>query len=388
LPGVVTFAGGNTVAYGYDAAGTKLSAAYTSGGTTAKTEYAGNKVYNNGTLGMFLTEEGYLSLSGTTPAYFYCLKDHQGNNRVVLSQAGAVEQVNHSYPFGGLFGEGVQTSGQPYRYNGKELDRKFGLDFYDYGARHYDAALGAWTTADPLAEKRPWESPYCFTGNNPVNRIDPTGLIWDDVKEAEKLKQKIDNKITALNEEISKNQAKIDKGGLSDKKAAKLENKISATQDRISRLETSITDIDRLGADPNNIYALSSISGGEHHVQQGSDGKVYIQTSSDALSLHEIAHVRQSLDAGGLEFQGRLLLNASKNKVGITANEVEAYRIQYSYDLSFPGNTGGQGIKGINVHSVGGIMNSGKPVYPLIYQYSIDINKEAKRFKKLIRGTK
>jgi RHS repeat-associated protein len=97
---------------------------------------------------------------------------------VVLSQAGAVEQVNHYYPSGGLFGEGVQTSSQPYRYNGKELDRKFGLDFYDYGARHYDAALGAWTTADPLAEKYYSVSPYAYCGNNPVMRIDPDGKDW------------------------------------------------------------------------------------------------------------------------------------------------------------------------------------------------------------------
>jgi hypothetical protein len=33
-------------------------------------------------------------------------------------------------------------------------------------------------TIDPLAESRPWESPYAYTGNNPVNRIDPNGLDW------------------------------------------------------------------------------------------------------------------------------------------------------------------------------------------------------------------
>ncbi|MEL7601329.1 MAG: DUF6443 domain-containing protein, partial [Proteiniphilum sp.] len=123
LPGVINFADGNTITYGYDGAGSKLSVAYTAGGTTTKTEYAGNKVYKNGTLSMILTEEGYITLSGTTPTYHYYLKDHQGNNRVVLSQSGTMEQVNHYYPFGGLFGEGLQASNQPYRYNGKELDR-------------------------------------------------------------------------------------------------------------------------------------------------------------------------------------------------------------------------------------------------------------------------
>ena len=178
LPSVVAFADGNTVSYGYDAAGSKLSVAYTVGGSTVKTEYAGNKVYRNGTLSMILTEEGYITLSGTPPTYHYYLKDHQGNNRVVIDQAGTVEQVNHYYPFGGLFGEGLQTSNQPYRYNGKELDRMHGLDWFDYGARHYDAALGRWWTPDPLAEKYYPISPYAYCGNNPVRFIDPDGKDW------------------------------------------------------------------------------------------------------------------------------------------------------------------------------------------------------------------
>jgi len=127
---VVTFGNANTITYTYDGAGNKLSVAYTAGGTTVKTDYVGNKVYKNGTLSMMHTEEGYITFSGATPTYHYYLKDHQGNNRVVMNQSGAVEQVNHYYPFGGLFGEGVQTVNQPYKYNGKELDRFEGLDMY------------------------------------------------------------------------------------------------------------------------------------------------------------------------------------------------------------------------------------------------------------------
>ena len=83
--------------------------------------------------------------------------------------------MNHYYPFGGVFAStgNVQT----YKYNGKELDTKKGLNWYDYGARHYDAALGRWLVVDPLAEKMSAWSPYVYCFNNPVRLIDTDGAI-------------------------------------------------------------------------------------------------------------------------------------------------------------------------------------------------------------------
>jgi RHS repeat-associated protein len=65
---------------------------------------------------------------------------------------------------------------QPYKYNGKELDRMHGLNMYDYGARMYSPVIGRFTTMDPLAEKYYNISPYAYCANNPVNAIDPTGM--------------------------------------------------------------------------------------------------------------------------------------------------------------------------------------------------------------------
>ena len=112
---------------------------------THTVDYCGNVIYEGGNLSKILTEEGYITFSGSTPTYHYYLKDHQGNNRVVTYWNGSkwfVEQVNHYYPFGGVFAEGTAVSNQAYKYNGKELDQMHGVDWYDYGARMHDAALG------------------------------------------------------------------------------------------------------------------------------------------------------------------------------------------------------------------------------------------------------
>ena len=140
-----------------------------------KTDYCDNVIYQDGKLSQILVDGGYITFSGTTPVYHYYLKDHLGNNRVVAKQDGTVEQVNHYYPFGGLMAESTGGDIQRYKYNGKELDRMFGLDWYDYGARHYDGARAQFTTFDPLAEKDYGTSPYAYCGNDPTNVIDPDG---------------------------------------------------------------------------------------------------------------------------------------------------------------------------------------------------------------------
>ena len=171
LPNVVTFSDGSTITYTYGADGTKLRTVHKIGSTTTTTDYCGNVVYENGVQKLLLTEEGYVTLSDSK--YHYYLKDHQGNTRVVISQSGTVEETNHYYPFGGAF---ASTSNvQPYKYNGKELDSKKGLNWYDYGARHYDAALGRFTTVDSLAEKHYSESLYTYCYSNPINCIEPNG---------------------------------------------------------------------------------------------------------------------------------------------------------------------------------------------------------------------
>ena len=142
------------------------------------TDYIGNFIFENGKADKYLFNGGYCSFASTgLPIYHYYTQDHLGNNRAVINENGTLEQVTHYYPFGGIYGDtGINSSLQPYKYNGKELDRMHGLDWYDYGARSYDPALGRFTAIDPLTEKYYKLNPYAYCGDNPVNAIDPDGM--------------------------------------------------------------------------------------------------------------------------------------------------------------------------------------------------------------------
>ncbi len=139
---------------------------------TTTTDYVGNIIYENNLLKRILVDGGYIEGG----VYYYYMNDHLGNNRVVANASGTVVQKNHYYPFGMSFAEASGTSTQPYKYNGKELDGRNGLNMYDYSARYYESAVGRFTSVDPLAEKYYSISPYAYVANNPLKYVDPTGM--------------------------------------------------------------------------------------------------------------------------------------------------------------------------------------------------------------------
>ena len=197
LPSRIEFENGSRATYLYSADGTKLQVKYetsyagllasgppsgsasTAIAQTHTIDYVGDKIYEDGVLSRILIEGGYVDYSGETPIYHTYLTDHQGNVRGVVDENTAVKQVNHYYPYGALFAESTNGGVQPFKYNGKELDRMHGLDWYDHGARHNDAAIGRWHVMDPLCEKYYDVSPYAYCAGDPMNAIDPDGKsIW------------------------------------------------------------------------------------------------------------------------------------------------------------------------------------------------------------------
>ena len=203
LPRRITYTDGSTATYTYNSLGEKLLVSYGTALLTASqpasslteqavrqdaariaslnlssttVNYCGNIVYNGSNISrILLGGEGYCTLSGNTPTYYFYIKDYLGNTRAVVQQNGTRRQFSQYYPYGKRW-EG--NNFQPYLYNGKELDQMHGLEWYDYGARMYESGIGRFMTMDPLCEKYYNISPYAYCGNDPVNRTDPDGKDW------------------------------------------------------------------------------------------------------------------------------------------------------------------------------------------------------------------
>nr|WP_297226822.1 RHS repeat-associated core domain-containing protein [uncultured Prevotella sp.] len=172
----ITFSNGFKTKYIYDAAGNKLRTTHESV-VTNMTDYIGNFIFEDGKLDKYLFDGGYCSFNnGQNPTFHYYEKDHLGSVRMVVNENGTIEQVNHYYPFGGVYGDlSYNSETQRNKYIGKEFDHMHGLDWYDHGARMYDAAKVSWDRVDRLGEKYTQLSPYLYCASNPVVFLDADG---------------------------------------------------------------------------------------------------------------------------------------------------------------------------------------------------------------------
>lgn len=115
---------------------------------------------------------GLLAVAEGGQHYQY-LYDGKGNVSAVLD---AAAQPVASYRYD-AFGKLLAKAGsfeQPFMFSTKRYFEGAGLSYYGY--RFYQPVMGRWLTRDPLQEVGGINL-YGFTSNNPINRIDPYGLI-------------------------------------------------------------------------------------------------------------------------------------------------------------------------------------------------------------------
>jgi RHS repeat-associated protein len=101
----------------------------------------------------------------------YYHTDILGSTRMLSDEHGKVTE-DYTYDAFGLALDGSLSGDNSLGYTGQRLDPVTGL--YDYGYRDYSPQVGRWTTVDPIKAGENW---YAYVNNDPINYIDPYGLL-------------------------------------------------------------------------------------------------------------------------------------------------------------------------------------------------------------------
>lgn len=164
---------GITMQYHYDATGSKLRMQR----STDNTKYAGIFEYNSSNyITRIATEEGQIAITNNGNSindysFQYYLKDHLGNTRQVINEAGTLLQETEYFPFGL---EIPRTAGtNKYTFLNREKQPETG--YMDLVRRFYDPTTGRFMQVDPVTETQEHLSVYQYGWNNPILRSDPNG---------------------------------------------------------------------------------------------------------------------------------------------------------------------------------------------------------------------
>lgn len=110
---------------------------------------------------------------GTSFNLHYFVTDHLGSTRSFIDSTGLVKSTYDYYPYGTERSSTVTTDTKQ-RFTGKELDDEDIRQYY-FGARYLNGGTLRFNSVDPLANKYPGWSPYCYTLDNPLRNVDREG---------------------------------------------------------------------------------------------------------------------------------------------------------------------------------------------------------------------
>jgi RHS repeat-associated protein len=118
-----------------------------------------------------------MTKEGTT---YYLTYDQVGSLRIIADVSGnVVKRINYD-SFGNIIEDTDPTFQIPFGFAGGLHDRDTGL--VRFGFRDYDPDVGRWTAKDPILFSGGDTDLYGYCINDPVNLIDPYGLLgWDVV---------------------------------------------------------------------------------------------------------------------------------------------------------------------------------------------------------------
>ncbi len=106
------------------------------------------------------------------------ITDHLGSVRLLVNANDGTIAQKISYDEWGNVTNDTNPGFQPFGFAGGLYDTDTGL--VRFGARDYDPSVGRWTAKDPILFEGGQVNLYVYVGNDPVNGIDPSGMVdWD-----------------------------------------------------------------------------------------------------------------------------------------------------------------------------------------------------------------
>ena len=182
----VTLPDGNHFEYKYNVDGLRISKEIDEVKTTYS--YEENKLIlqqsSSLKLEFLYDEKDYLYgfIKNNNERYYY-IRDALGNILGIINQNGQIV-VQYSYTSYGVCSISGNTSlgnENPFRYKGYYYDVETSL--YYLTTRYYDPEIGRFISPDSVEYLDPQSinglNIYCYCGNDPVNRFDPSGHAWE-----------------------------------------------------------------------------------------------------------------------------------------------------------------------------------------------------------------
>ena len=169
--------GAGVIAYAYDPFGRRIGknvngtlTTYVYDHQNILAEYdGGNNLKARYTHGVHIDEP--LAIKQGASQYYY----HADGLGSIVNLTNAQGKSAQTYTYDS-YGNVTPTGSvsQPFAFTGREYDQETGL--YYYRARYFDPKAGRFITKDPIGFRGGDVNFYAYVQNNPVNKIDPSGL--------------------------------------------------------------------------------------------------------------------------------------------------------------------------------------------------------------------
>lgn len=210
-----------TTTYSYDGDGNRLTA--TTGTATTNYEWDTNNPLpqlatetdgSGATLRDYIQGLDTIAMLEAGNTYYYH-HDRLGSTTTLTSSNGTTEWAYTYEPFGTpktTTQADPNTPTNPLQYIGQYQDPNTGL--YDLRARQYDPTTGLFTSTDPTppAPTNPYQAPYDYAGQDPINNYDLDGMCVRGFGWACKAATTVKSAAKATEKFVAKHKAQIAEG--------------------------------------------------------------------------------------------------------------------------------------------------------------------------------